>query len=171
MVNTTKAARKAHGLSNMMTKLLGRALVANALMCSFVDGDERILLRFEGDGTGQLDLMETRGSRRGELVGYVSNPKLEAPTSTPVGWLLRSGTLSVTRVLYEQAKPFISKTKFDMADVETDLECYFRQSENRRAIVRLETALDATNEGNKTKLITSKRTSDETNMPENTKLH
>jgi molecular chaperone Hsp33 len=137
--NTTATARKRHNLSNLATKLLGRAMAGAAILASYLKGEERVILSFKGQGP--MSLVYAEASRCGEVRGYVSHPRLEMPATTPLGYAMRAGTLQVSQILYKHAKPYESVVDLAEADITSDLENYFKMSDQIPAYVELETVL------------------------------
>src|SRR5688500_12916663 len=83
--------------------------------------------------------------RTGEVRGYVSDPRIDMPSTTNLGYALRTGSLHTTEVnlinaclfcfiyvlqiLYGQQKPYTSVVEIAGADVISDLAHYFKQVE------------------------------------------
>jgi molecular chaperone Hsp33 len=140
----TKTARHKHHLSGTTTQLLGRAMSAAAAMSSFMKGDERVTLTWRG--RGDLKVVYAEASRNGEVRGYVSPANLHQPSSTPLGYALRTGVLSVSQVLYNRAKPYQSMVELAEGDVNSDVEQYFALSEQIPTLVAMETVLNGAGE-------------------------
>lgn len=130
-------ARRRHGLSDVATRLVGRAMAAASMLAGWQYGEERIILTFNGNGP--LDSITAEAIRTGEVRAYTTNPKLIMPINTPLGFALGYGSLKVTKVLYNQAKPYHSVVPLAKADIASDLEQYYRLSEQIPAHVELET--------------------------------
>jgi len=107
-------------------------------------GDERVSLTWRG--RGDLKLVYAEASRNGEVRGYVTPPDLHQPSSTPLGYALRTGVLSVSQVLYNHAKPYQSVVELAEGDVNSDLEQYYRLSEQIPTLVAMETVLSGEGE-------------------------
>jgi len=140
----TKTARHKHHLSATTTQLLGRALSAAAAMSSFMKGDERVILTWRG--RGDVKTIYAEASRNGEVRGYVSPADLHLPSSTPLGYALRTGVLSVSQVLYHRAKPYESLVELAEGDVNSDVEQYYRLSEQIPTLLAMETVLSPVGE-------------------------
>ena len=101
-----KEARRRHELSLLGTVMLGRALTGVMLLASDLKGEERVLLRLEGDGS--LGIITAEANRAGEIRGFVQNPK--ADIDVEKGERLEDGVgkglLSVSKILFSEAQAF-----------------------------------------------------------------
>lgn len=140
--NTTSVAeaRRRHNLSDVATRLVGRTMAAAAMLAGWQYGEERIILTLQGNGP--LDSITAEAIRTGEVRAYTTNPKLQMPVNTPLGFALGYGSLKVSKILYNHAKPYNSTTPLAKADVASDLEQYYRLSEQIPAHVDLETHIN-----------------------------
>ena len=140
VINNTASvaeARRRHGLSDVSTKMVGRVMAAASMLAGWQYGEERIILNFNGNGP--LDSITAEAIRTGEVRAFTTNPKLIMPVGTPLGFALGHGTLKVTKVLYNQAKPYHSVVPLARADIASDLMQFYRLSEQIPAHVELET--------------------------------
>lgn len=140
VINNTASvaeARRRHGLSDVATKMVGRAMAAASMLAGWQYGEERIILNFNGNGP--LDAITVEAIRTGEVRAFTTNSKLIMPVGTPLGFALGHGTLKVTKVLYNQAKPYHSVVPLAGADISSDIMQYYRLSEQIPAHVELET--------------------------------
>ncbi|MEX0769427.1 MAG: Hsp33 family molecular chaperone HslO [Balneolaceae bacterium] len=150
IVKTTeivRSARERHNLSLLNTVLLGRTLTASLLLASELKGEERIRLRFEGNGPVGMILAEA--NRAGEVRGYVQHPEVELDYSdenTSLSDGLGLGVLSVSKVLYNEAEPQTSTIQLHKGDIITDIAHYLTQSEQIPSAILLDT--DIEEEGN-----------------------
>lgn len=104
VVKTTdvvETARQNHSLGPLSTVLLGRALTAAMLLASELKGEERIKLRFEGNGP--VGAITTEANRVGEIRGYVKDPGAVLSEGS-IGDGLGVGLLTVTKTLYNEAE-------------------------------------------------------------------
>lgn len=131
VVKTTdvvQSAKERHNLSPINTLLLGRTLTASLLLASELKGEERIRLRLEGDGPVGMVLAEA--NRTGEVRGYVQHPLANIDYGKDeIGAGLGAGTLSVSKMLYNEAEPRISTIELYHGDISTDVAHYLTQSE------------------------------------------
>ena len=82
-----KEARRRHELSLLGTVMLGRALTGVMLLASDLKGEERVLLRIEGNGV--LGTITAEANQAGEIRGYVTNP--QASINITAGQRLEDG--------------------------------------------------------------------------------
>lgn len=146
VVKTTdvvKTARKKHNLSLLNTVLLGRALTGTMLMASELKGEERVQLRFEGDGP--VGLIVAEASRVGEIRGYVQHPDAELDYSRDdvhIGDGLGLGLLTFTKTLYNEAEPRRSTIELVRGNIIDDIAYYMVQSEQVPSAVLLDVGID-----------------------------
>jgi molecular chaperone Hsp33 len=137
---TVAEAKRRHKLSDVATKFVGRAMAAASMLAGWQYGEERIILTFNGNGP--LDTVTAEAIRTGEVRAYTTNPKLILPVGTPLGFALGYGSLKVSKILYNHAKPYMSAVPLAKADIASDIEQYYRLSEQIPAHVELETHLN-----------------------------
>lgn len=137
--NTTSVAeaRRRHGLSDIATRMVGRAMAAASMLAGWQYGEERINLNFTGNGP--LDQINVEAIRTGEVRAFTTNPKLIVPINTPMGFALGHGNLKVSKILYNQAKPYHSVVPLAKADISSDIMQYYKLSEQIPAHVEVET--------------------------------
>jgi len=140
--NVVKTARKNHNLSLLNTVLLGRALTAAMLLASELKGEERIKLRFEGNGPTGMIIAEA--NHAGEIRGYVQNPAAEldynnSDTSLDDG--LGVGLMTVSKVLYNEAEPKTSTIQLAKGDIISDVAHYLAQSEQILSAILLDVSI------------------------------
>lgn len=146
VVKTTdvvKAARKKHELSLLNTVLLGRALTGTMLMASELKGEERVQLRFEGEGP--VGLVVAEASRVGEIRGYVQNPQVELDYSrsdVTLGDGLGLGLLTFSKTLYNEAEPRRSTIELIEGNITDDLAYYMVQSEQIPSAILMDIGFD-----------------------------
>ncbi len=92
-------ACRRHDTGPVATVALGRALTANVLLAALLKDDQRVMLKFEGNGP--LGKIVTEGFCTGEVRGYVANPHADVPlkdscidVATGLG---QAGFLTVTK--------------------------------------------------------------------------
>lgn len=132
VVKTTdvvKEAQRRHGLSLLSTVMLGRALTGVMLLASDLKGEERVLLRIEGDGP--LGIITAEANRAGEIRGFVQHPS--AMININAGEKLEDGVgrglLSVSKTLFSEAKPITGTVELTQGDIHSDITQYLYQSE------------------------------------------
>lgn len=125
---TAKTAQTNHLLDRITSFLLARALSAATMMSSFLKGEERIILEFEG--AGPVRKVYAESMQVGESRGYVIlAADAENTPINEIGDALGAGILRVSRILFNQAEPNTSLVPLAKGDIATDLAEYFAQSE------------------------------------------
>lgn len=141
--DVVRSAQERHQLSLLTTVLLGRTLTAAMLLASELKGDERIRIILEGNGP--VGSVVAEANRRGEIRGYVANPRAELDYSaegTSLGDGLGIGVMTVTKTLYNEAEPRHSTIQLFKGDVTADIAHYLTQSEQIPSAVLLDTEID-----------------------------
>ncbi len=140
--DVVKKARSNHHLSLLNTVLLGRSLIGAMLMASELKGEERLRLRFEGNGPSELIVAEA--NRVGEVRGYVQVPdaQLDYMNDDTIGDGIGIGLLTVTKTLYNEAEPRYSSTKLVKGNITDDLAFYMVQSEQVPSAILLDVGMD-----------------------------
>lgn len=136
-------AKHRHHLSLLNTVILGRALTGVMLLASELKGEERVQLRVDGDGP--IGMLVTEANSIGEIRGYVQNPdaELEYTTETNLGDGLGNGTLSFSKILYNEAKPITGIVDIIDGNLNTDIVHYLMQSEQIASAISLDVKIDA----------------------------
>jgi len=117
-------AQQRHKLDPMRALLLGRALTGATLMASFLKGEERVVVRADGDG--QVKSVYAEALQVGEVRGYSSlNSSPEEARTSPLG----EGILKVQRILYGKQEPVTGIVELSRGDLTTDMSHYLTQSE------------------------------------------
>ena len=153
VVKTTELVQEAverHQLGVLSSVLLGRTLTASLLLASELKGEERIQLRFDGDGPVGMILAEANSV--GEVRGYVRHPQAtlsedalldqEPRTGSGVGLGLGIGVLNVSKTLYNEAEPRNSSIEIINGDITQDIAYYLMQSEQIPSAVMLDISLN-----------------------------
>ena len=121
---TTQNAQQRHKLDPMRALILGRALTGATLMASFLKGEERVVIRADGDGLVRNVYAEAL--QLGEVRGYCNlNSSPENSRTSPMG----EGILKVQRVLYGKQEPVTGIVELSRGDLTSDLGHYLTQSE------------------------------------------
>ncbi|HKJ34563.1 MAG TPA: Hsp33 family molecular chaperone HslO [Balneolales bacterium] len=145
VVKTTdvvKEAKERHQLSLLNTVILGRALTGSMLMASELKGEERVQLRIEGDGP--IGTLKAEANSAGEIRGYVENPQAELDynNETDLGKGLGDGTLSFSKILYNEARPLTGIVHLISGNVSDDLVHYLLQSDQIPSAMTLDVQID-----------------------------
>lgn len=152
VVKTTdvvQTAKMNHQLSILNTVLLGRTLTAAALLASEMKGEERIKLQFEGNGP--VGMITAEANRVGEVRGYVWHPEVELDYKNrdiSIGDGIGLGLLTVSKTLYNEAKPRTSTIEIVEGDIVGDIAHYMVQSEQIHAAFLIDVSLKDTGDVN-----------------------
>lgn len=92
-------ACRRHDTGPVAAVALGRALTANLLLATLLKDDQRVMMKFEGNGP--LRKIVTEGFCTGEVRGYVANPHADVP--------LKDGTIDVATGLGEAGLLTVTK--------------------------------------------------------------
>lgn len=141
--NVVQTAQDNHSLSLLNTVLLGKALTASMLLASELKGEERIKLRF--DGNGPVGMIAAEANRVGEVRGYAQNPQAELDYSQPdtdISDGLGIGLLTVSKTLYNEAEPKTSTIQLINSDINSDVAHFLAQSEQVLSGLLLDVSLN-----------------------------
>lgn len=124
---------------------LGQGLAAGALMGALLKQNQRVALKFEGNGPLRKLLIEADSD--GAVRGCVGNPAAEAEAldgkwNVP-GILGRAGFLTVSKDLGLGGEPYRGMVQLRSSEIGDDLAYYLTDSEQVPSAVGVATALDA----------------------------
>lgn len=144
--DVVKTARERHGLSLLSTVLLGRVLTGTMLLASELKGEERIRVRFEGDGP--VGVLMGEANSAGEIRGYVQNSdaQLTYGNNTTIGDGIGLGVLSVSKTLYNEANPTTGSVEIVRGNISEDFAHYLIQSEQVQSAIHLDVGIDENGE-------------------------
>jgi molecular chaperone Hsp33 len=133
----TEGARR-HGTLPTATTALGRALTGGALMGALLKTDQRVALKFEGNGPLGKILVEAQST--GAVAGTVGNPEVNLPLRDGridvAGALGRAGFLTVTKDL-RLKQPYQGTVQLVSSEIGEDLALYLTESEQIPSAVGL----------------------------------
>jgi len=142
--NLVNDARERHGTYPTATAALGRALTGGQLMGALLDTDQRVALKFEGDGPLGKIIVEAQSN--GTVRGYVQEPRVELPPKNGKldvsGALGTNGYLTVTKDL-QLKKPYMGVVRLYTGEIASDLAYYLTESEQIPSAVGLGVFVDA----------------------------
>ena len=119
-----------HDTCPTATVALGRALTGGALMGALLQDEQRVALKFEGNGPLQKILVEADSV--GHVRGYVGVPRIDLPLKQGefdvVGAVGRAGFLTVTKDL-RLKEPYKGVVQLYSSEIAEDLAYYFAESE------------------------------------------
>ena len=134
--NLVREAAKKHGCSHLASAALGRAMSGALLMAATMKDNERINLRWKGDGPLGEIVADAEGTH---VRGYVENPDAFLPLKDgklDVGGAVGQGNIIVTRYL-QNAEPFTGYSELADGEIASDLTKYLYVSEQTPTSVAL----------------------------------
>ncbi|OPZ27096.1 MAG: 33 kDa chaperonin [Deltaproteobacteria bacterium ADurb.BinA179] len=136
--NLVNDARGRHGTYPTATAALGRALTGAELMASLLDPDQRVALKFQGDGPLKKILVEADGT--GAARGYVGVPEVNLPPKNGKidvsGALGSHGYLTVSKDLRVK-DVYTGVVRLHSGEIASDIAYYFSESEQIPSAVGL----------------------------------
>jgi molecular chaperone Hsp33 len=131
-------ACRLHGTYVTASAALGRALTGGALMGALLKNDQRLALKFEGNGPLKKIIVEA--DNEGNLRGFVGVPETDLPLNKDkidvAGALGRAGFLTVMKDLgFEE--PYKGIVQLRTSEIAEDLAYYFTESEQIPSAVGL----------------------------------
>ncbi len=137
-------ARRRHGTCPTATAALGRALTGGELMGALLDPDQRVALKFTGNGPLRKIIVEAEGD--GTVRGYVEVPRVDLPPRNgklDVGGAIgREGYLTVTKDL-RLKEPYNGIVKLYTGEIASDIAFYLTESEQIPSAVGLGVYVEA----------------------------
>jgi len=145
VVKTTEAvelARHYHGLSPLVTILLGRSLSGTMLLAAELKGEERVRLDLEGNGPVAHLVVEANAI--GEMRGYAAHPMAAPDPDKPfeLGEGLGLGVLRFSKSLYNEARPITGTVELVKGTISEDLAYYLLQSEQIPSAISVDVSLN-----------------------------
>ncbi len=130
-LDTVEEARVRHGLSPVATAALGRLLTGGVMMGSMLKNDDDMLtLQIKGDG--EIGNIIVTADYRGNVKGFVGNPKVMLPASKAgkldVGGAVGNGILTVIKDMGLK-EPYAGQVVLQTGEIAEDLTYYFAASE------------------------------------------
>lgn len=123
-------ACRRHDTGPLAAVALGRALTANTLLAALLKDEQRVMLRFEGNGPLQKIL--TEGIASGSVRGYVAAPHADLPLKNGqidvAGGLGNAGLLTVTKDI-GGAHTYEGTTQLHTSEIGEDIAFYLTESE------------------------------------------
>jgi molecular chaperone Hsp33 len=140
-VTTTVVAQacRLHGTAPTASAALGRALTGGALMGALLKKDQRLALKFEGNGPLKKIIVEADDF--GGVRGFVANPAVDLPAKNNkldvAGALGGAGFLTVIKDLGLGEEPYKGIIRLRTSEIAEDLAYYFAESEQVPSAVGL----------------------------------
>jgi len=141
--NLCEIARLKHKLSPIAAAVLGRALTGALLLTSLLKHgtDQRLLLKIEGDGP--IGLVVAEATAKGEVRGFVQNPKVDTfivekdgKKKFNIAKAVGKGILTVVKDL-GFGKPYESSVPLISGEIAEDIAYYLLKSEQIPSAVSL----------------------------------
>lgn len=141
-----REAQQRHDTLPAASAAMGRTMVGTVLLStSMLQGEEKLTTRVIGDGP--VGAIVVDGNAKGEIKGYIQNPKVDLPLNTvgkidvkrAVG---TTGTLSVTKDLGLK-EPFTGKVPLVSGELGEDFTYYLAKSEQIPSAVGLSVYVNA----------------------------
>jgi molecular chaperone Hsp33 len=131
-------ARRLHGTSRTASAALGRALTGGLLMGALLKREQRIALKFEGNGPLKRIIVEADND--GTARGFVAVPAAEVPLADEklnvAGALGREGLLTVVKDV-GMKEPYRGIVKLFSGEIAEDIARYYAESEQIPSAVGL----------------------------------
>ncbi len=136
--NLVDEACQGHGTYPTASAALGRALTGGLLLSALLDPEQRVALKFAGDGPLQKIVVEAE--KGGVVRGYVKVPEVDLPPKRGKldvsGALGRNGFLTVTKDLRVKDL-YHSVVKLYTGEIASDIAYYLTESEQIPSAVGL----------------------------------
>ncbi len=137
-------ACRRHDTGPVATVALGRALTANVLLATLLKDDQRVMMKFEGNGP--LGKIVTEGSCSGKVCGYVAHPHADVPlknglidVATGLG---RAGFLTVTKDI-GVSRNYEGTIQLYTSEIGEDVAYHLTQSEQIPSAIGVGVQVDA----------------------------
>jgi molecular chaperone Hsp33 len=136
--NLVNEAHRMHGTYPTATAALGRALTGCELMAALLDPEQRVAIKFEGDGPLKKIIAEADGT--GAVKGYVAVPEVNLPPKAGKldvsGALGKNGFLTVSKDLRIR-EPYRGIVRLYSGEIASDIAYYYTESEQIPSAVGL----------------------------------
>jgi molecular chaperone Hsp33 len=139
VVNATAAVQEMQTIQNtypIATMMVGRSMVASALMAAHLKSGEMVSIYFRGDGPIQMVFAE--GNYEGEVRGYTPNPQIDLPLidgRLDLSGAIGKGSLTVVRTNSANQTPYRGTVEIQTGEVGDDIAYYLQQSQQAKAVV------------------------------------
>jgi molecular chaperone Hsp33 len=137
-------ACRRHDTGPVATVALGRALTANVLLAALLKDEQRVTMKFEGNGP--LGKIITEGSCSGKVCGYVAHPHADVPlkngfidVATGLG---RAGFLTVAKDI-GGGRNYEGTIQLYTSEIGEDVAYYLTESEQIPSAIGVGVQVDA----------------------------
>lgn len=131
-------ARSRHQTAPTATAALGRVMTAGLLIGSMMKEEEQLSIQFMGNGP--LQGVVTDANARGEVRGFVYQPRAHLPVKNgklDVGGIVGEGTMAVVRRQHWDKEPYRSVLPIVSGEIGQDIANYLLTSEQVPSAVSL----------------------------------
>lgn len=144
VINATKTAATAlknHELDAFSGYYLAQGLTAAAALSSFLKGEERIAMQFDGDGA--ISMLFAESLQVGEVRGYIrlADNVEEKISATDYISALGGGVLKVSKILYGRFEPVLGIVAMLPESIARTIAAYLTNSEQIPSAVIIDTTL------------------------------
>lgn len=135
---TVETARMRHETWPTATAVLGRALIGGLLMSASLQDEQKLTIRFLGDGPVGAVIVDANAEQ--QVRGYVQEPQVHLPPTFDgklnVGGAVGQGNLIVSKDL-SLGEPYIGQVPIQSGEIATDLAYYYAVSEQTPTVLAL----------------------------------
>ncbi len=137
-------ACRRHDTGPLAAVALGRALTANALLAALLKDDQRVMLKFEGNGP--LAKIITEGLASGDLRGFVAHPHADLPLKNGIidvaAGLGKAGLLTVTKDI-GGSRNYDGTIQLYTSEIGEDVAYYLSESEQTPSAIGVGVQVDS----------------------------
>jgi molecular chaperone Hsp33 len=146
-VDATEAvaeAQRRHGTWSAASAALGRTMIGGILLGATLKGEEKMTVKVEGNGPAGHIVVDSNG--KGEVKGYIANPKISLPLNEAGkldvrGAVGTEGTLTVTKDL-GMKEAFSGQVPLVSGELGEDFTYYMATSEQTPSAIGLGVLVD-----------------------------
>ncbi|MGB3160143.1 MAG: Hsp33 family molecular chaperone HslO [Carnobacterium sp.] len=146
-VDATEAvseAQRRHGTWSAASAALGRTMIGGILLGATLKGKEKMTVKVEGNGPAGHIIVDSNG--KGEVKGYIANPKISLPLNEVGkldvrGAVGTQGTLTVTKDL-GMKEAFSGQVPLVSGELGEDFTYYMANSEQTPSAIGLSVLVD-----------------------------
>lgn len=141
---TVAEAQRRHDTWSASSAALGRTMVGTLLLGATLKGDDKLTVKVDGNGPAGHIIVDSNG--KGEVKGYIANPKVSLPLNEKGkidvrGAVGTEGTLTVTKDL-GMKEPFAGQVPLVSGELGEDFTYYMANSEQTPSAIGLSVLVD-----------------------------
>lgn len=138
--HSAQEAQRRHNLDFVSASLLARSLSGAVLTSSFLKGEERIIIQFQGNGP--IAEIYAEAMNLGESRGFVDlRENIEVENLNSMRDAIGIGLLTLSKILFDKNEPIRGIVPIVKGDISSDLVHYFTQSEQIPTAMILDVSL------------------------------